>query len=98
MIQLLQFVLGAKIEIKNLVCIIKIRICNFPRENSTPESFRPSSGLLFFSLFFRVVINIFLQKTSAFFTILPIIYLFTISDRFLKKKKHLIEQVSIPKV
>ena len=67
MIQLLQFVLGAKIEIKNLVCIIKIRICNFPRENSTPESFRPSSGLLFFSLFFRVVINIFLQKTSAFF-------------------------------
>ena len=59
MIQLLQFVLGAKLEIKNLVCSIKIQICNFWRENSTPESFRSSSGL-FFSLFFRGAINTFL--------------------------------------
>ena len=90
--------LGAKIEIKNLVCIIKIRICNFPRENSTPESFRPSSGLLFFSLFFRVVINIFLQKTSAFFTISTnYLFIYYLRQVF-EEKKHLIEQVSIPEV
>ena len=87
MIQLLQFVLGAKIEIKNLVCIIKIRICNFLRENSTPESSWPRFLDYCFFFVFGVVINIFLQKTSAFFLLfLPIIYLFTISDRFLKKK------------
>ena len=76
MIQLLQFVLGAKIEIKNLVCIIKIRICNFLRENSTPESSWPRFLDYCFFLCFWSGNQYFPTKNKCFFFTISTNYLF----------------------
>ena len=70
MIQLLQFVLGAKIEIKKTWFVLsKSGFVTFRVKIQPLSHLGLDFWITVFFFDFGVVINIFLQKTSAFFTI-----------------------------